>query len=341
MRAAVGRPVTPCCRSTLQPPQQSREMKNDRTKKFLPILSLCAPVLLGGCGMTLLDPKGQIGADEKSIIITATWLMLIVVIPVIVMTLVFAWKYRASNKQAKFEPNWAHSTKIEVIVWLIPCLIIVALGIMTWTSSHRLDPYKPLASDVKPITIEAVSLNWKWLFIYPDLHIATVNQIAFPANTPINFKITSDSIMNSFFIPQLGSQVYAMAGMETKLHLIADETGTYDGISANYSGSGFSDMKFTAVAKSNDDFEEWVREVKESSKQLDHKGYGKLAQPSEKHPVEYFSSVDPQLYHDILHKYMGNNMDTSPPAMNMSAGKPVPVHTRMPMDMDMPSATKE
>lgn len=307
-------------------------MKTDITRKFLRVLALCAPLLLAGCDGSLMDPKGPIGADEKSLILTATGLMLIVVIPVIIMTLGFAWKYRASNKQAKYEPNWAHSTKIELVVWLIPCLIILILGAITWTSTHRLDPYKPLESQVKPITIEAVALNWKWLFIYPDLHIATVNQIAFPVGTPVNFKITSESIMNSFFIPQLGSQVYAMAGMETKLHLLADEAGSYAGISANYSGSGFSDMKFTALAKSNEDFEAWVKQVKASSNTLDMKGYQVLEQPSERHPVEYYSAVEPQLYHSILHKYMGNDSN-----MNMASH----MATDMPMCLAMQSNAKE
>ncbi len=254
--------------------------------------------------MTVLDPKGQIGIDEKNIILIATWLMLLVVVPVIVLVFTFAWKYRASNKSARYEPDWSHSTGIEVVVWLIPCLIILVLGIITWKSSHDLDPYKPIESNVKPVTIEAVALNWKWLFIYPDLGIATVNEIAFPANTPVNFKITSDSIMNSFFIPQLGSQVYAMAGMETKLHLIANENGTFDGMSANYSGGGFSGMKFKAKAVSNYDFEQWVKQVRASSSQLTLADYSELAKPSEKNPVALYAKVDPQLYHGILHKYM-------------------------------------
>ncbi|WP_020203454.1 MULTISPECIES: ubiquinol oxidase subunit II [Cupriavidus] len=272
-----------------------------RWTRFLPGGAL---LLLAGCNMTVLDPKGQIGADEKNIILIATWLMLLVVVPVIILVFTFAWKYRASNKNARYEPDWSHSTGIEVVVWLIPCLIILVLGIITWKSSHDLDPYKPIESDVKPITIEAVALNWKWLFIYPELHIATVNEIAFPVNTPVNFKITSDSIMNSFFIPQLGSQIYAMAGMETKLHLIANEAGSYDGMSANYSGGGFSGMKFKAKAVSNFDFEQWVKQVRASSRELNLADYEQLAKPSEKEPVTLFAKVDPQLYHGILHKYM-------------------------------------
>ncbi|MNM94182.1 Cytochrome bo(3) ubiquinol oxidase subunit 2 precursor [compost metagenome] len=273
-----------------------------RWTRFLPSLGL---LLLAGCNMTLLDPKGQVGVDIKGIILIATWLMLLVVVPVIVLTLVFAWKYRATNKAARYEPDWSHSTKIEVVVWLIPCIIIAVLGYITWKSSHDLDPYKPLESSVKPITVEAVALNWKWLFIYPELKIATVNQLALPVGTPVNFKITSDSIMNSFFIPQLGSQVYAMAGMETKLHLIANHAGSYDGVSANYSGGGFSGMKFKAVAMSNFDFDAWVAKVRASDRQLDAADYKVLAKPSEAEPVALYGKVEDGLYTGILHQYMG------------------------------------
>ncbi|QET02292.1 ubiquinol oxidase subunit II [Cupriavidus pauculus] len=275
-----------------------------RLTRFLPCLGL---LLLAGCNLTLMDPKGQIGVDIKGIILIATWLMLLVVVPVIILTIVFAWKYRASNTSATYDPDWSHSTKIEVVVWLIPCLIIIALGIITWRSSHELDPYKPLESNVKPITVEAVAMNWKWLFIYPELKIATINQLALPVNTPVNFKITSDSIMNSFFIPALGSQVYAMAGMETKLHLIANEAGTFDGMSANYSGGGFSGMKFKTLAMSNYDFDAWVAKVRESSEQLGAEGYKELAKPSEAVAVTYYGKVDGDLYHGILHQYMDNS----------------------------------
>jgi len=179
------------------------------------------------------------------------------------------------------------------------------LGYLTWVSSHHLDPYRPLDSDVKPITIQVVALDWKWLFIYPEQGIATVNKIVFPANTPVNFQITSDSVMNSFFIPALGGQIYAMAGMQTKLHLIANENGEFDGISANYSGAGFTGMKFKAVATSQADFNAWVSEVKSAPKQLDSAEYEALAKPSEKNPVELYSSYKPNLFQVILDKYEG------------------------------------
>jgi cytochrome o ubiquinol oxidase subunit II len=270
-------------------------------------------MLLAGCkDLEVLDPKGSIGVAEKSLIGTATFAMLIVVIPVIILTLVFAWRYRASNRKATYAPKWAHSTAIEVVVWTIPTLIILFLAVLTWKTSHELDPYKPIESEVKPIEIQVVALDWKWLFVYPEYGIATVNQIAFPVGTPVNFRITSDSVMNSFFIPQLGSQIYAMAGMQTKLHLIADHAGDYAGISANYSGAGFSDMKFRALATSPEEFKAWVEKVKASSERLDMDTYYTVKAPSEKNPVRYFSSSDPELFHKIMAKYNnGHYLDMS------------------------------
>ncbi|SAL15056.1 ubiquinol oxidase polypeptide II [Caballeronia sordidicola] len=253
--------------------------------------------------MDLLDPKGSIGLAEKNLILTSTYAMLIVVVPVIFLTLLFAWKYRQSNTSAEYLPKWAHSTKIEIVVWLVPAMIILYLGILTYKSTHALDPYKPIQSDVKPINVEVVALDWKWLFIYPDLGIATVNQIQFPVGTPVSFKITSDSVMNSFFIPQLGGQIYAMAGMQTKLHLIADHAGDYAGLSANFSGQGFSDMKFRAIATTPEEFAAWVKKVKASPSQLDGMNYAAVASPTEKHPVQYFSKVDANLFQTIVAKY--------------------------------------
>ncbi|MGF6574976.1 cytochrome o ubiquinol oxidase subunit 2 [Paraburkholderia sp. GAS333] len=272
--------------------------------RFAPLM------MLSGCKLELLDPKGSIGMAEKQLIATSTWAMLIVVIPVILLTLLFAWRYRASNTEAEYRPKWAHSTLIEVVIWTIPSLIILFLAILTWKTTHELDPYKPLASEVKPINVEVVALDWKWLFIYPDLGIATVNQLAFPVDTPVNFTITSDSVMNSFFIPQLGTQVYAMAGMQTRLHLDANEPGDFAGMSANFSGKGFSDMKFRALAKSPADFAAWVAQVRASKDNLDMNRYSVVSEPEEKATVGYFSSVDPKLFHNIIARYNnGHVMD--------------------------------
>ncbi|MBD3586270.1 ubiquinol oxidase subunit II [Salinimonas sp. HHU 13199] len=269
-------------------------------------IALTAVVLtLAGCSGGVLDPKGQVGVEEKWLIIICTLLMLIVVLPVIVLTLYFAWKYRASRDFEVYTPKWAHSTKIEAAVWSIPVLIIVVLGVITWKSTHALDPYKPLEGKGEHMTVEVVSLNWKWLFIYPEQGIATVNELVFPADKPVAFKITSEGTMNSFFIPQLGSQIYSMAGMETKLHLIADEPGTYEGFSANYSGKGFTGMSFDAIATpTNEDFDAWVEKVKREGGELDSASYEALTEPTEFHPVEYFADVKDGLFHDIIMKFM-------------------------------------
>jgi cytochrome o ubiquinol oxidase subunit 2 len=263
-------------------------------------------LFLAGCSTEVLNPKGDIGAHEKSLILIALGLMAIVAIPVIVMTLAFAWRYRAGNKQARYAPNWSHSTAIEVVVWSVPAVIVAILAVITWRSSHTLDPYRPLDSKAKPVTIEAVALDWKWLFIYPDYGIATVNEIAFPTDVPVNFHITSDSVMNAFFIPQLGSQIYAMSGMETQLHLIAREPGSYAGLSSNYSGAGFSDMHFQAIATSQQGFDAWVAKVKAQPAVLDDASYQTLAKPSEKAPVSYYGRVSTGLFADVIGKYMGD-----------------------------------
>ena len=287
-------------------------MSKKRYPRLFGILPFLGMLLLSGCNWTLLDPKGQVGIEQKNLILIAFGLMLLVVVPVICMTLAFAWKYRASNKAATYTPDWSHSTKIEAAVWIIPILIIIALGYVTYHSTHKLDPYRPLDSDVKPVTIEVVALDWKWLFIYPDLGIATVNEIQFPENTPLNFRITSDAVMNSFFIPGLGGQIYAMAGMQTKLHLIADRNAEMDGISANYSGAGFTGMKFKAISTTQEEFDAWVSEVKKAPKQLEQAEYAALAKQSQNNPVELYSSVTPNQFQIIVDKYEG-----------MKPGKPV------------------
>lgn len=269
---------------------------------FAAIISLS--LFIDGCKMVLLDPKGVIAADEKHLLITGVLLMLIVVVPVIFLTLAFAWKYRASNVNAKYEPDWAHNTLLEIVWWTIPCIIIVILAIITWISSHRLDPYKPLNSTDKPLTIQAISLEWKWLFIYPDQHIATINYVELPVQQPVLFLITSDAPMNSFQIPQLAGQIYAMAGMQTKLNLIANVPGDYAGLSTNFSGQGFSDMKFDVKAVSPTEFNQWVKQIKKSPQKLTSAAYDKIAQPSENDAVQYFSNVDKNMFSNVIMKFM-------------------------------------
>ena len=266
--------------------------------------SLCASAFLQGCSQVLLfDPKGPIGAAERYVIIAAFALMLIVVIPVAVMTLWFPWKYRASNPKATYAPNWSRSGWIEAVVWIVPAIIVTLLGVLVWTHTFRLDPYKPLETDVAPVRIQAVSLDWKWLFIYPDQDMAVVDQMVFPTNVPLDFRITSDTVMTSFFIPQLGSQIYAMAGMQTRLHLMADAPGTYAGQNQQFSGRGYADMNFNAVATSRQAFDAWVREVKKSPDRLDLARYADIQKPGIGYHPEHFSAVEPDLFEHILRKY--------------------------------------
>ncbi|MEG6508015.1 ubiquinol oxidase subunit II [Methyloligella sp. 2.7D] len=267
------------------------------------LLPLAATLFLAGCdGMSVMNPAGQIGVEERWIILIATCLMLIVVVPVIGMVFFFAWKYRETNTEAPYAPEWSHSNRIEAVIWLVPCLIIAALAVVTWISSHELDPYKPIASDQPPLQVDVVSLDWKWLFIYPDFGVASVNELAIPENVPVKFHLTSGSVMNSFFIPRLGGQIYTMAGMETQLSLVANETGTFGGISANYSGNGFSHMNFKAHSLTRQGFEAWIEKAKSSSNALNLTAYAELAKPSEDHAVVYYASVAPNLFDSILHK---------------------------------------
>ncbi|MCG6880989.1 MAG: ubiquinol oxidase subunit II [Deltaproteobacteria bacterium] len=289
-------------------------MKKSRFILYILLPLLCAPVLLAGCSdMVLFNPKGPIGEAERSIIYIAIALMLIVVIPVFVMTIWFPWKYRASNTKATYRPKWSYSGKIDFFVWLIPLIIIAALAILVWVETHRLNPYKPISSNVEPVNIQAVSLDWKWLFIYPDQNIASVNELVFPAKTPLSFRITSDTVMTSFFIPQLGSQIYAMAGMQTRLHLMADEPGVYRGQNQQFSGRGFSRMQFKAVAVSQKGFQEWVNKAKKSKDKLDLARYEKIEKPSMGYPVTYFSSVVSKLFDHIITQYNPMFLRPSPP----------------------------
>ena len=272
------------------------------------LLSLGAVTLLGGCStVVLFDPKGPIGEAERFVIIAAIVLMALVVIPVFLMAFWFPRKYRASNTDATYMPKWGYSWKIDLAMWTVPLAIVIVLAILAGTSTHALDPYKPIPSAHKPTNIQAVSLNWKWLFIYPDKNIASVNQIAFPVGVPVSFKITSDTVMTSLFIPQLGSQMYAMAGMQTRLHLLADKPGIYTGQNQQISGVGFSDMYFKAHAVSPKEFQAWVQKVRQSPEKLDLKRYEQLTKPNAGYyPVTYFSAVKPGLFVDIMRKYDPN-----------------------------------
>jgi cytochrome o ubiquinol oxidase subunit 2 len=256
--------------------------------------------------IAVLDPAGTIGRQELQLIEIAVGLSVIVVIPVYAMTVAIAVRYRAGNKKAKYDPDFDHSRVLESFWWGIPFAIIAILSVITWDSSHALDPYKKLAMS-KTINVDVVALDWKWLFIYPDLHLASVNLLEFPTDTAMSFNITSDTVMNSFWIPQLGGQIYAMPGMSTELNLAADRPGTYAGSSANISGDGFSSMTFRAVAVSNSDFNSWVEKVRSVNRPLDQAGYSDLSKPTNGYPVTYYSSIDSSLYNSIVAKYMSPN----------------------------------
>jgi cytochrome o ubiquinol oxidase subunit 2 len=268
----------------------------------------------------VLDPKGLIGHQERRLMIVATLLGLLVIVPVFVMLFFIAWKYREGNtgKAIRYTPEWDHSRLAETIWWTGPLVIILILSAIIWRSTHALDPFKPLASSRPPLTIQVVALQWKWLFIYPEQHIATVNYVQFPAQTPVNFEITADAPMNSFWIPQLGGQIYAMAGMSTQLHLMADGNGSYAGSSANLSGAGFSGMRFTAKSTSAAAFSQWVSSVQQSTVSLNPALYSKLAQPSANVPVASFGSPAANLYDSVIMKYMAPTNSTN--SMNTMAG---------------------
>lgn len=254
--------------------------------------------------IAVFNPKGIIAAQERDLMVTAILLMLIIVIPVFTLTFFIAWKYRASNTKAKYSPDWDGNRVIEFTWWAVPTAIIVVLAVITWKATHRLDPFRPLESTVKPVKVQVVALQWKWLFIYPEQNIASINFIQFPEDTPINFEITADAPMNSFWIPQLGGQVYAMAGMKTKLHLMANEPGSYNGSSANISGRGFASMNFIAKASSHDDFSRWVQLVQQSPNRLSLEQYHKLAKPSQNTQPLYYSSTEEDLLDTIVMKFM-------------------------------------
>jgi cytochrome o ubiquinol oxidase subunit 2 len=278
----------------------------------LPITALIvlAAALTWGTNVAVLNPKGSIAREQFDLIVFTSLLSLVVVIPVFLLTFYIAWKYRATNTKARYQPEWDRSKLLEAVWWLIPLALITVLAVVTWVSTHKLDPYRPLESDKKPVMVQVIALQWKWLFIYPEENIATVNHIEFPVDRPVNFYITSDAPMNSFWIPQLGGQIYAMSGMQTKLHLMADTPGVYNGSSANISGSGFADMKFTATATSEAKYQQWLEKVRQSPRQLDTHTYDQLAGPSKRDPVRYYASRDEDLYDTVITKYMMHDMGT-------------------------------
>jgi cytochrome o ubiquinol oxidase subunit 2 len=256
---------------------------------------------LAGCG-GVLDPRGPVGASAKLILIDSMAIMLVIVVPTILATLGFAWWFRASNSRAIYRPDWEFSGQLELIVWAIPALAITFLGGIAWYGSHALDPFKPLPSTTKPIEVEVVSLDWKWLFIYPEEGVAAVNQLVIPVGTPVHFRLTSSGVMNSFFVPQLGSQIYTMSGMTSQLNLQADQGGTYRGLSAQFSGDGFASMHFDVHAVSAEAYANWVAETKADGAMLDRAAYAALAKPGVPAAPSTYTSVEPKLFNWIVNQ---------------------------------------
>jgi cytochrome o ubiquinol oxidase subunit II len=255
-------------------------------------------VIISGCG-GVLDPVGPIGAQEKQILFNSTAIMLAIVIPVMIATVIFAWWFRRGNKKAEYRPDWEYSGAIELVVWSIPAMTVMLLGGIAWIGSHDLDPAKPLASPVKPLNVDVVSLDWKWLFIYPDQGVATVNQLVVPAGTPISFRLTSATVWNSFFVPQMGTMIYTMPGMTTRLNLQADRLGVYDGQSSHYSGAGFSGMRFKTHVVPPRQFGAWAQGVRGKGPTLDGRGYFELAKPSSYVKPITYGGVAPGLFEAI------------------------------------------
>lgn len=260
--------------------------------------------------MVVLSPSGYVAAQQRDVLVTSTLLMLIIIIPVMGLTAFFAWRYSASRK-SRYEPEWHHSTGLELIIWAAPLLIVICLGAITWVSTHLLDPYRPLEQigerrpvpeGVEPLQVEVVALNWKWLFIYPEYGIATVNEMAAPVDRPIHFNLTSDSVMNAFYVPALAGMIYAMPGMQSQLHAVMNFPGDYKGISANYSGAGFSGMHFRFHAMDHIDFDKWVASVRGNGLALDRRNYLALTKPSENVAPMQFREVDPDLFRRVVNR---------------------------------------
>ena len=261
---------------------------------------LIGAAMLGGCDQGVLDPQGPVAEAERQIMFNSTGIMLAIVIPTMIGTLGVAYWFRASNKRASYLPDFDYSGRLELLVWSIPIMTVILVGGVAWIGAYDLDPPKAIVSEVKPIRVQVVALDWKWLFIYPDEGIASVNELTVPAGTPISFELTSAGVMNSFFVPQLGGQIYTMFGMVTRLHLLADHAGTYRGISANYSGEGFSDMHFNVNAVAADRFAQWVAETRVSGPVLDQQSYAELAKPSQAVAPFTYRAASPDLFNGIL-----------------------------------------
>lgn len=298
-----------------------KSSKGNPVRRFRLLALLPVMFLLGGCDLVVLAPSGDIAMQQRNMLVYSTLLMLLIIIPVMVLIVWFAWRYRAANTEARYDPKWDHSIELELVIWAAPLLIIICLGALTWMGTHLLDPFRPIdrithnqavPADATPLEVEVVALDWKWLFIYPQYGVASLNEMAAPVDRPIAFRITSSSVMNSFFVPALAGQIYAMPGMQTQLHAVMNKPGTFTGISANYSGAGFSGMHFAFKSLSDADFDGWIKTVRAAEGHLGRSEYLEIERPSQNVPVQHFASVDPTLFPAIL------NLCVEPGKMCMS-----------------------
>lgn len=309
-------------------------------------MPVAALPLLAGCDMVVMNPAGDVARQQADLILWSTALMLLIIVPVMVLTVLFAWRYRASNDSADFHPDWDHSTRLELVIWSAPLLIIIALGALTWVATHTLDPFRPLsrlapgralATTDKPLEVQVVSLDWKWLFIYPEQGIATVNELVVPANRQLRFRLTSSAVMNTFYVPAMAGMIYTMPGMETKLHAVLNRTGRFEGLSANYSGAGFSGMHFPTLAVDASGFDRWVSMVKGTGKALDTSAYLAVEKPSENVPAMRFAAVQQGLFDRIAQMCVRPGQtcmaETMRHDMRMRADDP---HARQPVN-DVPA----
>jgi cytochrome o ubiquinol oxidase subunit 2 len=288
-------------------------MRNIRSNvaRTRPLAIAPALALLAGCSRDVLEPAGDVALQQRNLIFTATGLMLLIIVPVLVLIVAFAWRYRSSNRAAAYDPDFDHSTSLELVIWSVPLLIIIALGAVTWSSTHLLDPFRPLdrISEGRPVDpaakvlrVQVVAMDWKWLFIYPDEGVASVNELVLPVDRQVRFDITSTNMMNTFYAPTLAGMIYAMPGMQSTLHAVLNKPGSYEGFSANYSGRGFSDMRFALRGVDEAGFRRWLADAKAAGKPLQTEAYLALEKPSEKVPPMRFSAVAPELFDRVVNR---------------------------------------
>jgi cytochrome o ubiquinol oxidase subunit II len=298
--------------------REARSSRLPLARRLAPTLALLAAgALLGGCaGNAVLDPAGDVALQQRDIIYISTALMLVIIVPVMALTVVFAWRYHHRNEEATYDPDFDHSTALELVIWAAPLLIVICLGALTWWSTHLLDPFRPLGRvsaekaidrEAPPLVVQVVSLDWKWLFLYPEQGIATVNELALPVDRQVRFELTSTNMMNTFYAPAMAGMIYTMPGMRSTLHAVVNRPGRYEGMSANYSGAGFSDMRFRLYGVPAGQFDAWVGRVRASGRRLDTATYLRLEQPSEKVAPLYFGGADPALFGRIVNRCVRPN----------------------------------